>query len=387
MNKICKLLIFLFFMLKPFYLWKSGLPQIADMIFFIFILLSPWGNLKSQIVKQKKLIYFMAYTTAINLFYIIKYPNNFEEFLYSAVFIIFLGLGYLKIDEGIKRDRGIIPTIYWGTVSTIVLQFLILIFRRVKISDGREALFFNNPNQLGYFILLGTAIFAILNIKNRYYIKNKFISILIPVLSLILIVKSQSRAAIGGELFLLVIYFIKIKLLSRKNVMRIGIFISILFILNHVGNINPKYNLVNIIQSRIENASTKKDNGIAGRGYDRIYIYPEYLFMGSGEGGFFRYDDPRIFHKTEIHSLYGTILFSYGFIGLFFFCSLFHKVFLFRNIQYLVYFIPIFIYNLTHNGIRSQLFWILICVINHNIQKGERRYVSRNKCSNVSVQR
>lgn len=49
------------------------------------------------------------------------------------------------------------------------------------------------------------------------------------------------------------------------------------------------------------------------RGYDRITLYPEYILYGAGEMANKRF--VKSYQQLEMHSAFGTILFSYGIIG------------------------------------------------------------------------
>lgn len=62
------------------------------------------------------------------------------------------------------------------------------------------------------------------------------------------------------------------------------------------------------------------DDTFAGRGYDRICKYPEYLLFGAGEGAHYRFAEKSLF-LGEIHSSWAGVLFYYGIIDLY--CSIY----------------------------------------------------------------
>jgi hypothetical protein len=93
------------------------------------------------------------------------------------------------------------------------------------------------------------------------------------------------------------------------------------------------------------------------RGYDRIVNHPEFWFFGAGEGSFQRFESVL---GGEIHSSWGTIFFSYGLIGTLLFLLFFLNVFKYKKNFF--YFMPIFFYGLTHQGLRSTQFWILLFI-------------------------
>ena len=92
-----------------------------------------------------------------------------------------------------------------------------------------------------------------------------------------------------------------------------------------------------------------------------------------------RYDNPLIHHHGEIHSLIGTLLFSYGFIGTILFLKIFNKFFRKENVNFLLCFVPVMFYNLAHNGIRNPLFWIVIVIIHYEIECFEQKRVPRKE--------
>lgn len=370
-NKFIKANIILFFILKPFYMWDSGLPQISDLIFAIFILVTPWKYKEVEMKNNKYILLFVCYTSIINFFYIIKVNYDYTRFLFSTSFIVFLGLGYIKIYKVLKYKKDFFEIFYWSSILTTFIQIIIALF--YSSGKKRETLFFNNPNQLGYFFLLNATIFILISIAQKKYEKQKIITIIMPLFNFVLIILSQSRAAIASMLFLIIYYFYKIKFFSYKNLRKIFTIIFFVSFILISGEKSEKFHFFKIIEKRIETASKKKDGSMAGRGYDRIYIYPEYLLFGSGEGGFKRYTDEKIFHYGEIHSLLGNILFSYGLIGLLLFLGIFNKLVKYNNKSYLILLLPIFIYNLTHNGLRNQLFWISLCLINLLLEKNKKK--------------
>jgi len=117
--------------------------------------------------------------------------------------------------------------------------------------------------------------------------------------------------------------------------------------------------LVKSVKKRLESIGMDNDDSLEGRGYNRIFDYPEYWIFGAGEGEYTRFEG----FQLEMHSTLGNIQASYGLIGLcLFLCFLFLTI---RKDLSGSWYIILFImtYGLTHNGIRNSLFWILIALI------------------------
>ena len=85
-----------------------------------------------------------------------------------------------------------------------------------------------------------------------------------------------------------------------------------------------------------------------------------HIVVGAGEGETERFFAPGAQHTIEIHSTFGTLLFSYGLLGI----SLF-MLFLWRTTRIIsfdryIYLIGPMAYGFTHNGLRFSFFWFMV---------------------------
>src|SRR5699024_4236800 len=96
---------------------------------------------------------------------------------------------------------------------------------------------------------------------------------------------------------------------------------------------------------------------LSDRGYQRIFDYPQYLLFGAGEGY-----SARIGGGIELHSLPGTVLFSYGIIGATIFIFLMIRIIFLMKFHVLLL-LGVFLYNLSHNGLRFTILWVVIAII------------------------
>ena len=96
------------------------------------------------------------------------------------------------------------------------------------------------------------------------------------------------------------------------------------------------------------------------RGYDRIRLHPNFILYGAGEGKYNRFLSHQ---KGELHSGFGTILFSYGAIGLMLFLFFFYKIMAFKFLYNALLLTPIILYNLAHQGFRNPLFWGVLAAV------------------------
>mgnify|MGYP006962360311 FL=1 len=61
-----------------------------------------------------------------------------------------------------------------------------------------------------------------------------------------------------------------------------------------------------------------------------------------------------------MHSSWGTIFFGYGIVGMFIFLLFLINVFKYKKNFF--YFIPVFFYGLTHQGLRSTYLWLIFLI-------------------------
>jgi O-antigen ligase len=183
-------------------------------------------------------------------------------------------------------------------------------------------------------------------------------NITVYIIAFTLLVFSSSKSAlVSYALFLIFIFYIE--MVKRFNIKKLLVssLIGVAVIGAMVMNLDKVENIVENTElfSRTANVGTEDDDSLAGRGYDRLIQYVQYTLLGAGEGKFTRFALSK--HHGELHSTIANILFSYGFIGLLLFISLFLNPKYYLG-KVLFYMSPILLYGLAHNGIRSPLFWI-----------------------------
>lgn len=358
-DKVIFFLLSSYFITFPFYLWDSGVPQIAD--FIMIILLSTYlYKTKGKVtftVNAKPFIrinfLFVTYTVFINIMWMFLLENlSFfsKPMFYIYNFFIVLLIISLYTNYGAK----IFQVIYNSIVISVLSQ-TIIIFVNGGFTGGRMVGSFNNPNQLGYYALLSTSILIILSnkleIKPLWFIVTYFSNAL-------LIIASLSSTTIASYLFLTVIFvFTKIenKKVKKRFVLTLVLILILIFIIKQRTNFFETSLMIEGLQTRGATVESKTSGIIEQRGYNRITDYPEYWIFGAGEGSYLQ----RFGSRVEFHSLLGNIQVSYGVIGLFIFLRLLYLTIKknFFNKWYIL--MTVVFYGITHNGIRSGLLWIL----------------------------
>jgi hypothetical protein len=159
-----------------------------------------------------------------------------------------------------------------------------------------------------------------------------------------------SKSAIIATLLLLAIHF------SRN----IGQFLLVAVLGVIATFFMGEVSLVDQVIDRLTNIGEQSDDGLSGRGYDRIWLYPQYLLFGAGEMGLARFPETGM---MEQHSTLGTVLFSYGVIGMFLFGLMLWQLLKIAGWRELLYLAPAFVYGVAHQGLRFSMFWFLFATI------------------------
>ena len=260
---------------------------------------------------------------------------------YAFNFAVFLG--YLVM-LGERGDDWLRWTLY-GFAATLVMLALLSIPFSDRVESGRLELFFVNPNQLAYHVLLCATIVVML--APRYEVPRLVLYLL-----------------------LLVAFYIELRTYSRAGVLGIGLLAAI--------QIAHRPTLVTLLvlpvfvlalyldlqaldtelwEARFDTMEqSTTDDYLTDRGLDRILDHPEYLIAGAGEGYFLRFHHS----KFEIHSSAANLLFSYGVIGTALFLVFLRWLSVVLGARLTLLLIPALSYSLFHQGMRARPFWLLL---------------------------
>ena len=361
-------IIAIYILLKPLYLFPSGLPQISDlilMLYVIYTIITKKGKLHiSTEVMNVYLILcgLFLYQLFINLFWsAITNSNMYTNNLFYLFNILsFMLCCYLGDRFGMKRiKQSVIDGCFFSCILSLVGLY---------ISDNgvRATSFFNNPNQLGYHGILLLS-FVFLCTEKELGIKSIFIIIG----SIWLIISSASKAALIGAFFLVVSYFIigkESRGIKQKifNILIVCLAFCVIYLLLYSDNRSISSNeQISFMRYRLFNMQAEDDSNLgAGRGYDRIGEMGINIIWGMGEGANERFS---IMKGAEAHSTYASFLVSYGLIGILwficFFASLIQDKRRLTIIKYLTVMSGLLLYGISHNGIRNTLLWLFFAVM------------------------
>lgn len=334
-------LFYIIYFTSQFYIFGSGKPQITHAIFLLaFILFFKVSNFKIIINESTYLLLiFFSYTLFVNsLYYIFKYDFTFLisicYWLFNVILFIYL-INLKNIDFNLLKK------------TILVSFFLILVFWFVGLggysSYPRYNGFFNDPNQMAFWVLASTSL---------YLLKRGEYDYIVLVISLFIIILTMSRSAMLGFAFILLGYFLDSKLKTSDI---IKLFFVFLFVL-----------LIGIFFFSSENgiiffdrlASTDMDEQSDVRGFNAISMYPQYIFFGAGQGDYFRYSATGL----EIHSNWIGILFYYGIVGLSLFLLFIFNIFNRLTLSQKLLFSAPMVYGMFTYSARTLIFWILLGV-------------------------
>jgi hypothetical protein len=296
------------------------------------------------------LLLFVAYVVLINVMWAtalgrFSLSGRDGLLIHPSYYVFNAAICLAGIVLNARFGRAFILITTYGAVLSVLLQTVASVFVHGG-GDSRGMLFFNSPNQLGYYAVLCSTI-VVFGAKrvpvSRWIVAGVFFS------SGYLAVISMSRAAIIAVGVLAVL-----TLLSRPSAMLLafGLFMAAFQLFDPAGEV-LEHSVV-----RLQSISETDP----GRGYDRIWQHPEYWLMGAGEGALDRFPDTQL-EGHELHSSLGTLFFSYGVIGTLLFAGFLFHAARRGGVLALLQLTPAALYGLAHQGLRFSLVWVMVALI------------------------
>lgn len=338
----------------PVYVGASGMPQPGNALIFVIIplALAGWDKRmdRSSLRALIALIAFTAWVCVVNVTWAaVTGKFNTHDYLIFPIYYIFNAAVILAALLIYRRAADVFLRATTYSVLFAV-GYQVLASFVYSSSLYRDALFFNNPNQLGYWALLAACLISLTQKRLKLGLVVSGIGV---TGCAYLATLSASRAALAGIAILLILL-----LFSNPRIILAGIIAAVA--LTSLGG--PLARAIDASQARAELEDQRAAGGfIAERGYDRLWKYKEHLLLGAGEGDLTRFtDDPKKAH--EIHSSAATVLFSYGLVGALLFLWFMWHVLAGATLRYSLILVPTLAYAIAHQGLRFTMLWILIVV-------------------------
>jgi hypothetical protein len=343
----------LFLLLVPIYVGSSGLPQPSDLL---AVLLAPmavagWnGRLERRYAHiLRPLLWFTVWVCLVNYGWaaVLGRWGTLKDFLIFPLFYVFNVTVLLSAFLLARRDRQrflrlTVDAIFVSVVFQVVASFSF----RAAI---RGTLFFNSPNQLGYYALLAACLFAV---TQRPLSLGRLRSSIGVTCCAYLALLSASRAALAGiAILLFLLVFANPKTIIVASLAAVGLLT--------LGG--PVSKALDAAEQRATEGRHSKESFAEERGYDRLWQYPEYLAVGAGEGAWERFAAPGE-QPRELHSSFSAVVFSYGVVGVTLFLVFLVRVFRGAPLRMSAMIVPTLAYTIAHNGLRFTMFWVLLAV-------------------------
>lgn len=342
----------LFLLLGPLYVFGSGLPQPGDWLLLVLAPLSlfSWdGRLErshSRVIKA--LLLFTLWTAVVNWGWataLWKWGNKFDYVLHPLFYVFNAAVvlcGLVLARQNPERFLRITIDIVFVTIIACAVMSTV-----VAPSGGRTTVFFNSPNQMGYYALLSACLFAM---SQRPLRIRRLRAGLGVAACAYLGLLSASRASLAGIVLLLVVL-----VFSNPKLIIVGVIAAagIGFVGGPVDDA-VEFNQKRALEDRDPSQSFAKE-----RGYDRIWRYPEHLVLGAGEGDNKRFAEEG-YQPRELHSSFGSLLFCYGAVGMSLFLLFCWRAVRGASLRGLMMLVPALVYTVAHQGLRFTMFWVVI---------------------------
>lgn len=335
-----------FIVLFPLYISPSGRPQISTGILGLLLMVALSYGRHLQIERRyvpaaSALMHFVAYTGVVSLAWALYLadPTMLLPVLYYGfnAMLVLLALHLHAQDP----DRFIKFTL--AAVLAAVAWQIALGFPGVAPVEVRQTLFFNNPNQLGYYGVLVTTMFALPEAR-RLPMLARTAGLALGAFTALLGVSSSATLS-------LVLVVLVAIVATPRNTLALGTALTaIVLVFLPITQ--------EAVTDRLQTIGESRDDSMEGRGYDRIVDHPKYLIFGAGEGAYDRFDS-----GVELHSTPGTLVFAYGVVGALLFLRFGRGVWLSVGGRRVIFLLPGAFYGLTHQGLRFSMLWVLVALL------------------------
>ncbi len=342
---------------SQFYVFSSGTPQPSHLLIPLIIILYSWRfrlnvNLSQHDWKVVKfLLAMMFYVIIANLVWALVEQN--EVFVSrSTVFWIFGGLIFIYMLASLEQ----LPRLDFFIMAACVAGGVVL-FLAWMLGVGRYDYFpryngfFNDPNQMAFWVICIFCTFFFMS-QGRF----RHWTFLFAILCLTLVFATQSRSALLGVFFCVLAAGARVIGVGEGRTWlperAIGIGVSMLLMMALVYYFLG-FEVSQAVFARF--AETDFEQQAEVRGYYRLFDYPRYLLLGTGQGLDWRFGG-----SDEIHSTWVGILFYYGLLGLTIFLLFLFSIFRRLDVaEKVVFMAPVF-YGFSTYGARTPVFWMFL---------------------------
>lgn len=381
--RVAQFFFLIFIFLKQFYIFKSGTLQVGDiflLISFLFIIISK-RNLSIIVKKDYSLMIFLFFVILINFIHYFIYLDM--TFITSSLHYIFNFIVVIVCRQLLKEPKFISSLLNVLKINLILQMAMLILGLGEDYTNTRYMGTFNDPNQFAFFVYINL---MLLILGSR--VEARKVSSIYYLITLILTFESGSTGMLLAIGTFSVIYII-ISILKKinKNLPQLKFpmikiiqfliiisFFSIVLIKNgeEIMNTINELPILQRVEQKLDKAGNEDGRGlIEERGIDKLFLYPQKIILGAGQGYYERFPDTA--HQGEIHSTLPSILFSYGIIPFILIINwIVDNIKTNPSILYAIY-ISLLLESFTLLNQRQPFFW-MIFVLGSIIKDKSQRY-------------
>jgi hypothetical protein len=362
-SPLIALLVALSILIWPVYLFPQGYPQpvsLALVLAFLSVLVKD-AAAAMRLLRTPEIgliALFVVYSLLVNLVFAAVYQDPRPLLALASAYYTQVLFGCIAFMYVLRTEPSAPRLVTLAILGALAVE-LVTLAVMVPAQGVRATLLFSNPNQLGFFGLLALAFILLLH---RYTGYRTWVVAAGGTVALLLVLVSLSKGGILAAFALLYLHVLLAPLRDRRW-RRMRPALLVLFpaaLLGIAIAFADKIEVLSEVGDRLAMIGGQTDDSIAGRGYIRIFLWPQYLVFGAGEGLLGRWEYPR-----EIHSMLGTLVFNYGLPGLGIVCALMAIAWRRNPRDFTTYFVPALLYSLVHQPMRQTMFWTLLIAIAH----------------------
>lgn len=354
-TSISAVLLILAVAIGPFYVFESGQPQPADFILLLLALIYIGKAVRKGMPDDglylRSVGFLLIWVLLVAAFWFSQYQDPL--LLRPVLFFWFNGVLSLALLWGLRWGSITIPDVSTALSLSLLVSISLVL---VGGSDGvRSTGGFNNPNQLAFHSLCG--IFGILLCSDF----GKRLGLLgaAGIAAGVVCVLAASSLAGMGALLLIGVAWLVASGVSPKRLFVALVSIASAFGVLMIGDFVLELGISDNVRTRLLRAESKVGDAFEERAYDRIVINWKYAILGAGEGALERFWPPQ---RHEIHSMFGTLLFSYGLPGLVAFGVLIISVARRASVPIVIGLFGVLSYGFTHNSLRTTVMWVVLAL-------------------------
>jgi hypothetical protein len=362
LNLLVTALFFLGWAFSSLYVFPSGNPQPTDFLLAAssaWLLVSRFHRLNGMLLLWP-MIALTIWVAIVSGVWTALYPHGtfFRPPLFFVfnLLLMFAVINFFAIldDPRAFFTRGIEAALLVSSLGILIslsVPGLLMASESARVTG-----FFNNPNQLAYYSL---CMMGALLVLHNGRLPLRLVTLFAFGSGVIGVFTAASLGAMAGFVFLLIGLLLANWQNARWFIRAMGaIFVVVVIVVGF--DVHQEGAISDRVETRLDRVERKIDDLETERAYHRVLDHPEYWVFGAGEGSTERFPG---YGTGEIHSSLGNLLFAYGVVGLGLFLLLLWKALRHAPLYVWSVLAAPMVYSLTHMGLRTSAFWLLLVLV------------------------